>query len=63
MVGAGAVARGRVERAVVWPGAVVEADEVVLDAIRYPGGTVAATGPARSSMGCPASPEPRSSQL
>ena len=45
VVGAGAVVRGRVERAVVWPGGVVEADEVLVDAVRYPGGTVPA-GPA-----------------
>lgn len=42
VVGAGAVVRGRIERTVVWPGAVVEGDESLVDAIRYPGGTVAA---------------------
>jgi MurNAc alpha-1-phosphate uridylyltransferase len=43
VVGAGAVVRGRVERAVIWPDAQVAADEVVVDAIRWPGGTVPAT--------------------
>jgi N-acetyl-alpha-D-muramate 1-phosphate uridylyltransferase len=42
VVGAGAVVRGRVHRAVIWAGARVEADEEVVDAIRYPGGTVPA---------------------
>jgi NDP-sugar pyrophosphorylase family protein len=42
VVGAGAIVRGRVERAVIWPGAEVAGDEVVVDAIRYPGGTVPA---------------------
>ena len=52
VVGAGAVVHGRVERAVVWPGAVVAADEVLVDAVRYPGGTVPA-GPARAEQASP----------
>ncbi len=46
VVGAGAVVRGRIERTVVWAGATVAADEVLVDAIRYPGGTVHAAPPA-----------------
>jgi len=38
VIGAGAVVEGLVERAVLWPGARVEAGEVLRDAIRTPGG-------------------------
>ena len=38
VLGAGAVVEGQVERAVLWPGARVEAGEVLRDAIRTPGG-------------------------
>ncbi len=38
VIGAGAVVEGQVERAVLWPGARVEAGEVLRDAVRTPGG-------------------------
>jgi NDP-sugar pyrophosphorylase family protein len=38
VIGAGAAVEGRVVRAVLWPGARVEAGEVLRDAIRTPGG-------------------------
>jgi ADP-glucose pyrophosphorylase len=46
VVGAGAVVEGQVERSVVWPGARVEAGEVLVDAIRTTAGrTVQLTDP------------------
>jgi MurNAc alpha-1-phosphate uridylyltransferase len=38
VLGEGAVVAGAVERTVLWPGAVVEAQESLVDAVRLPGG-------------------------
>lgn len=43
VVGKGAVVRGTIERCVVWPGAVVESDEHLVETIRADGGMTVAT--------------------
>jgi mannose-1-phosphate guanylyltransferase/MurNAc alpha-1-phosphate uridylyltransferase len=49
VVGAGAVVRGAVTRCVVWPGAVVEEGEDLVDAVRADAGLTVPAGPAATA--------------